>query len=308
MVSTFLTRNSSVSQGPGGGGSGKSAAVATTQRQIRIVLALAGVATLGLLAATMLARGVDRVEVIAAALYIAVFLGVVFADVIGGASAALAASAIYMLLRLSAIEILGTGRFAGLILVRMFSYLAFGLIGGLAWTLLRDRLKKLESFDSVDDATRLLNARGLAQIIDHEVARGRRYEETFVVSTLQLPMSAWENLSRKGRKRALGVLGSTATKSLRSVDRVGVINDGRSLTLVVLSPQTSLDGSTAITSRITESLSNSLLPMNVALGRKIDHHHLLFPRDNVEIAVLRQQLHDRVALDYPAAESVGQSA
>jgi GGDEF domain-containing protein len=278
------------------------APIARAHRSIRITLAVAGVATLGLLATTMLARGVDRVEVIAAALYIGVFLGVVAVDVIGGTVGALVASAVYMVMRFSAIEVLGTGPFARLMVIRMLSYLAFGLIGGLSWRLLRQRLDKLEQFDSIDDTTRLLNARGIAEVIDHELARGRRYDESFVVSTVMLSTSLVSDLNRSRRRRALDELGSTTRSSVRSVDRVGVMTDDRNITLVVLSPQTSMDGSTALVDRVTNALSTSMLAYNVALGRKVEHHQLVFPQDMVEIGQLREQLLARSARDFPNAE------
>ncbi len=271
------------------------------RRSIQVLLTISGVATLALLAVAMIARGVDQVEVIAAALYIGIFIGIVTVDVIGGAAAALAASAIYMLLRFSAIEVLGSKRFAELVIVRMLSYLAFGLIGGLAWRLLRGRLGKLENYDTVDDETRLLNARGIADLIDHEVARAKRYDETFAVATVEFGSSLVNGLDRKRRRIALDVLGSTARASVRSVDRVGVMTDDRTIVLVMLSPKTQSDGASALVERVTNALSTSLLPFNVALGRKVNHHELFFPRDAVEIGQLRAQLLQRSAAEFPDA-------
>lgn len=262
---------------------------------------LAGVMTLVLLALTMVARGVDRVEVIAAVLYIGVFIGVVTADVIGGVSGALVAAAIYMVLRFDAIEVLGPSRFSVLIVVRLLSYLAFGLIGGLSWKLLRERLDKLETFDTIDDATLLLNARGMADVIDHEMTRARRYEETFVVTTVQFSMELVGALKMKQRQKVLSVLGATTRDTVRSVDRVGITSDDRSVTIVVLSPLTTIEGGHALARRVTEALADALLPLNVPVGRKLDHHHFLFPGDSVEIGALKDQLLHRTAIEFPDA-------
>jgi hypothetical protein len=271
------------------------------RRSIQLLLTISGVATLALLTVAMVARGVDQVEVIAAALYIGIFIGIVTVDVIGGAAAALAASAIYMVLRFSAIEVLGSARFAQLAIVRMLSYLAFGLIGGFAWKLLKGRMGKLENYDMIDDDTHLLNSRGMAELIDHEMARGRRYEESFAVSTVELASSLVTGLDRKRRRVALDVLGATARASVRSVDRVGVMTDDRAIVLVVLSPKTASDGASALIERVTNALSTSLLPFNVALGRKVEHHELFFPRDAVEIGQLRAQLLQHCAAEFPDA-------
>ena len=90
----------------------------SSARYVWAVVLTAGLATISLLGAVMAVRGVDRIEVVAALMYIGVFLGVIALDVIGGLVAALVASATYLLLRFDAIEVLGTGHFATLVLVR----------------------------------------------------------------------------------------------------------------------------------------------------------------------------------------------
>ncbi len=277
------------------------AGVQSINRTIRRVLAVAGVITLGLLAATMWVRGVDRVEVMAAGLYVLVFAGVLAADVVGGGAAALLASAIYLVVRLPAIEILGTSRFASLNLVRLMSYLAFGLIGGFAWKLLKERLDKLETFDTVDDATHLLNARGLFDLLDHEMARGRRYDHTFSVVTLSYPSEVFDSLKGRRRRQALARFGSAARDLVRNTDRIGVVRDARKVTVAVFCPETDRAGATILISRLGDRLNDALLASGVGVSRRLDEFVFVFPTESVEIGAFRDDLIERTRRSFPDA-------
>jgi GGDEF domain-containing protein len=275
--------------------------VRTLNRTIRGVLSAAGIVTLSLLAVTMWFRGVDRVEVLAAALYIMVFAGVIFADVIGGGAAALLAAAIYMVVRVPALEVLGTARFAGLNLIRLLSYLAFGLIGGFAWKLLKDRLDKLETFDTIDDTTHLLNARGLFDLIDHEMARGRRYDHSFSIATVSFPAAAFATGRSRTRRRALEAFGETAKDAVRTTDRIGFVRDDRKVTLAVFCPETDRAGATIVLNRVGDRVLDTLLPLGVGLSRKLDEFVLVFPQESVEIAAFKDDLIVRTRKAFPDA-------
>jgi GGDEF domain-containing protein len=273
-------------------------------RTVRVLISSFGVLTLAMLAITMWARGVDRVEVLAAALYVVVFFGVVVADVIGGSAAALLAAAIYMVLRLPAIEVLGTTRFATLNLIRLLSYLAFGVVGGVAWKLLQERLDKLESFDTVDDITHLLNARGLFDLLDHEMARGRRYENTFSVVTVSFPSETFASLGNRQRRRAFAEFGEAARDSVRTTDRLGLVRDSRKITLVVFCPETDAPGAQIVLSRLGDRVKDTLLPIGVGLGRKLDEFVFMFPQESVELGAFRDDLIERTRQAFPDARNV----
>jgi GGDEF domain-containing protein len=272
-------------------------------RTIRVLMSCFGVITLGMLAVTMWTRGVDRVEVLAAALYVLVFAGVLAADVIGGAAAALLAAAIYMVLRLPALEVLGTGKFATLNLIRLLSYLAFGVIGGVAWKLLQERLDKLESFDTVDDITHLLNARGLSDLLDHEMARGRRYENTFSVVTVSFPSETFLTLNNRQRRRAFAQFGDAARNSVRTTDRLGLVRDNRKITLVVFCPETDKPGAQIVLGRLGDSVRDTLLPIGVGLGRRLDEFIFMFPQESVELSAFKDDLVERTRQAFPDARS-----
>lgn len=264
---------------------------------------LAGLSTLGLLSAVMVVRGVDRVEVVGSVLYIAVFIGIITVDVVGGVVAALAATAVYLLLRFDAIEVLGTGYFAVLVLVRLLAYLAFGLIGGFSWQLLRTRLEKLESFDEVDDDTLLLNSRGFADLIEREMARSRRYRTSFSVAAVELPVAAFAQLPRRKRLTVLRDLGTVIAEGIRTVDQVGVSFDRDRYRVSVLLPETDTAGAKVFSSRLIDRVSGHLLQAGVALPRQVQEYSLTFPGDAVELGALRDDLLRLTTLLFPDARS-----
>ena len=267
-----------------------------------MVVLTAGLATISLLGAVMAVRGVDRIEVVAAVMYIGVFLGVIALDVIGGLVAALVASATYLLLRFDAIEVLGTGHFATLVLVRLLGYCAFGLIGGLSWQVLRTRLDKLESFDQVDDATLLLNACGFADLVDREMARARRSKAPFAVASVEFPAAVFSGIPRRRRREMLRDLGSTIDEGTRSADQVGVALDGERFRVNVFLPETDEAGARLVASRLIDRLSSHLLTEGSALPRDVEDHVYAFPADAVEMSAMRDVLNRLSNEQFPEAD------
>ena len=274
----------------------------SSARYVRAVVLSAGAATISLLAAVMLVRGVDRVEVIAAVMYVGVFLGIVALDVIGGLVAALAATAIYLLLRFDAIEVLGTSHFASLVLIRLLGYVAFGLIGGLSWQLLRTRLEKMESFDQVDDATLLLNARGFADLVDREMARARRSKAPFTVASVEFPASVLLAVPRKRRRMVLRDLGVTIDEGTRSADQVGVTLDRDRFRVSVFLPETDEAGARLVCARLIDRLSSHLLTEGAPLPRDVEDHVYSFPADAVEMGAMRDGLTQISKEQFPQAD------
>jgi hypothetical protein len=273
----------------------------SSARYVRTLVLVAGLSVLTLLSTVMIVRGVDRIEVIASMLYIVVFLGIMAVDVVGGVVAALASTAVYLLLRLSAVEVLGNGHFARLVLVRLLGYLAFGLIGGLSWQLLRTRLDKLESFDEVDDDTLLLNARGFGDLVEREMARAKRYRSSFAVAAVELPVSAFAALSRKRRQAVLRDLGALIAEGTRTVDQVGVSFDRERYRVSVLLPETDSAGAHVFSARLIDRVQGHLLAAGVALPRNVTEYAYAFPGDAVELGALRDDLYRLANRQFPDA-------
>src|SRR5688500_2886807 len=78
--------------------------------QLRRLVVLTGLAVLVVTALVMFARRVDTVEVVAVLLFIPIFLAFFEWKVVGGVTASLLATAVYVAARYPAIEAVGAGR------------------------------------------------------------------------------------------------------------------------------------------------------------------------------------------------------
>src|SRR5688500_3881733 len=185
----------------------------------RRLLLAGGLAVLLVIAAVMYVRRVDTVEVVAVLLFIPVFVAFVFWNAVGGLAAALAATAVYVAMRVPAIDAVGAGRFTGLLISRGLAYLAFGGVGGWANRQLEASLTKLDLYDEIDDETGLKNARFFVQDTQLEMARAKRYQTLFSVVVVDIPAEPIDGLGRRARRNVLKGLGRVLSESVRTVDR-----------------------------------------------------------------------------------------
>ena len=277
----------------------------------RVVLAL-GLGVLLVVVGVMYLRRVDSTEVLAILLFVPVFLAFMFWNVAGGLIAGLGATAAYALLRGPAIDVVGSGRFASLIIGRGIGYVAFGLLGGWAARQLERSVEKLEVYDQIDDDTGLFNARFLVQDTDLEISRAARYKTLFSVCVVDIPASTLSSLGHRRRARLLTELGHQLKASIRTVDRAVHAYDGARHRLAVVCPETGREGATVFADRLVERLSGFLrsrgIPVDEEMG--LAHTNCTFPGDDDRLRVLREEFAaiDRVQHpEPPAAESVSVS-
>lgn len=258
-----------------------------TYAQARALLVAGGVVVLGVVALIMYLRRVETIEVVAVLLFVPVFLAFLARDVIGGASAGVLASVVYVAMRWSAIRAVGVGTFAGLIASRVLGFLLFGAAGGWANGLLRASLTKLDLYDQVDDATSLFNARYFVLQTDLEKARSQRYKTFFSVAVIDIPVGLFDGLSRRNRQRVLRELGRLIIDSIRSIDRGVHCVDGSAHRLAVIMPETGADGARIFVDRLAAHLVSWLQERNVAVGAPLDSTVLTVPSDEDELAAMR---------------------
>jgi GGDEF domain-containing protein len=255
----------------------------------RLVLA-AGVVFLLLVAGVLYARRVDTVEVVAVLLFIPVFLAFTFGHLVGGAVGGLLATAVYAVLRMPAIDAVGGGRFAGILLGRGLGYLAFGILGGWASQQLERSLEKLDVYDQVDDHTGLFNARFLVQDTDLEIARAGRYQTFFSVCMVELPVGPVEALPRRKRLTLLRDLGGQLRDAVRSVDRAVHARDGSVHRFAVICPETGAEGARIFAERLAERVGAFARSRGVALpDGELVSVACTFPGDDERLAALREQ-------------------
>ncbi len=254
----------------------------------RLVLA-GGLVVLLLIAAVMLVRRVDTVEVIAVVLFIPVFVAFIFGNLLGGLVAGAAATAVYAVLRNPAIDAIGGGRFAGIILGRGVGYLTFGVLGGWAAQQLERSLDKLDVYDQVDDDTGLYNARFFVQDTGLEMARAERYKTFFSVCAVEIPAGALDALPRRKRSALLRDLGSQMREAVRSVDRAVYARDGSVHRFAVVCPETGKDGARIFVDRLAERLASYVSGRGGHLSNGLVRASATFPGDEELLRTLRDQ-------------------
>ncbi|HUW03106.1 MAG TPA: diguanylate cyclase [Acidimicrobiales bacterium] len=259
-------------------------------QRARLLLVFAGLGILSVVTIIMYVRRVDTVEVVATLLFVPIFLGFLFFRVPGGLVAALGASALYVVLRLPAIDAIGFAAFAGLIMSRTFAYLVFGLLGGWSNQVLEDSLDKLELYDQIDDATGLFNARSFVQDTELEVARSARYETLFSISVIELPVGPIAALGRRRHDAILRGLGRRLAESVRSVDRVAHARDDSSRIFAAILPETSSQGGATLSQRFADAIHGFLTSQGVEIERsKVTHRTITVPGDEDALSTLCRQ-------------------
>lgn len=254
----------------------------------RLVLA-GGLALLLVMAAVMLLRRVDTVEVIAVVLFIPVFVAFVFGHLLGGAVAGVLATAVYAALRNPAIDAVGGGRFIGLVAGRGIAYVAFGALGGWAAHQLERSLEKLDTYDQVDDLTGLFNARYLVQNTGLELARSERYQTFFSICTVEVPAAPIDGLSRRKRAGLLRDLGHQVREAVRTMDRPVHSRDGSVHRFAVICPETAEEGAQIFASRLADRLGAFLTDRGASGTGPLVHGRCTYPGDDDKLRALREQ-------------------
>lgn len=227
-------------------------------RRSRRLLLSVGVVVIAATAVVMAVRGVDPVEVWATVLFLVVFVAAALFGMLGGVIGGVAAVAAYFLLRAPVIELLGFSQVGQTLVARSTAYIIFGVAAGWAFDVVQRSLTKLDRHDVVDDATGLLNARGTAEVLENEISRCKRYGGEFAVVTARVRIEG----DRKLRREALESLGDRLRFSLRTVDRVGRWeDDDHGDVVVVLLPETPIEGAAFVVSRIERLLDDLGYPL-----------------------------------------------
>jgi len=265
----------------------------------RLSLLGVGLLVLLLIAALMLARSVDRVEVLGILLFIPVFIAALFWNVSGGVIAAVLAAAAYGFLRYPAIQSVGLEPFIGTISARTIGYLLFGFLGGWANKQLETSLTKLELYDQIDDATGLFNARFFLQDTDLETSRSQRYQTIFSVAVVDVPAEILAPLSRRQRTGLLKELGRILHDSVRTVDRAVHGTGPNSQKLAVVLPETGKQGASIFAERLGDRLTAYLKQRGVAVSKPLIAQAHTFPEDEAGISALREEFAEIDRLEHP---------
>ncbi|MGH2808024.1 MAG: GGDEF domain-containing protein [Actinomycetota bacterium] len=270
-------------------------------RARQIILA-AGLLVLLVVAAVMFVRRVDPIEVAATLLFIPIFIAFVFRGVTGGIAVAVVAGLAYAALRYPAIQLVGTGRFASLLLSRAVAFLAFGALGGFASQQLESSLSKLDQFDEIDDATGLFNARFFVNNTALEMERSDRYRTLFSVTVIDVPAGAFDGMNRRQKDKALRELGQALKDSIRTVDRGVHAEDGDVHRFAAILPETGRDGSRVFVTRLAAKMTDLLAHKGSKAPVSTDV--AVFPGDEADLNELRARFTAIDALQHPETAEV----
>lgn len=259
----------------------------------RSLMSAGGVLLLILISGILAIRGVDRIEILAALLYIPVFLILLVFGLKGGIIAGVAAAAVYAGLRYSAAEIVGFERFIGLIGFRAVAYIAFGAIGGWAAGQLETPLKKLEQHDLIDDATGLFNARFFVRETAVETARADRYGTAFSVVAFDIPSATTE-------KADVQEIGRLLRRSLRTVDRAVHSDTGAGSLFAAILPETPAAGARIVAEKIAASMTSAL---GQDEGAGVRSYSLSYPEEKEAFNELKERFQAVDRREHPEDET-----
>lgn len=223
-------------------------------RRARDLLLLAGLIVLGLVAITMILRGVDPVEVTATLFFAPIFVAFLFFGWPAGLLTGVAAAAGYVAMRWSAIELVGFPALSGLVFSRVVGFCAFGGIGGWAAGRLRQTLDKMALYDAVDDATGLGNARAAIDAVVRERGRADRYHSVVSVVTARFPLLG----TRRRMSAGLARLGAELAGGVRTSDHVAHMASGDRHLVVVVLPETGGEGAAVVAENLAGRIASAL--------------------------------------------------
>lgn len=265
----------------------------------RMLLSIAGTSLLLLVAVVMAVRGVDRTEVVAALLYVPVFVVLMAFGARGGALAGVAAALVYIGMRLSLAEVIGAERFMGLIGFRAAAYVGFGAIGGWAAQQLESPLRKLEDHDLIDDTTGLFNARFFVRHTRLESARADRYGTPFSIVSFDIPVETWSGERKSTRVTAIRNIAALILSRIRTVDRAVHADAADEQMFAVVLAETPRGGAKVVERglavAIEQALENSMSRAGVAIRTTC----VTYPEQREALAEIQARFQNVDRIEHP---------
>ncbi len=229
---------------------------ALTYRRARGLVLAVGLILLGLVAITMLLRGIDPVEVTATLMFAPLLAGFLFYGLRAGLALGLVASTIYLAMRWPAIRIVGFPAVAGLVFSRVVGFLAFGLAGGWAADRVKRGLDKLDLYDEIDDESGLGNARSFLSAVDLETSRAQRYEKFFAVVIARFSDAPWASERPRRRRAAMRAFGSHLSAGARATDHLAHGRTGTKHVVAAVLPETSAGGVRTFADNLSDAIKS----------------------------------------------------
>lgn len=231
---------------------------------------VAGMAVvLGLVLTLQLIRGFDRAEVAATLMLFLVLVAIVVGGVVGGLAVGVVGTVIYAVLRLPAVDVLGSAAFARSVGVHGAVLIGFGGLGGYSHAIIRSAIGRSDGNDMYEAATTCLSPRTIVYLIDGELARAQRYQRPFSIISIDLADEVFASLNHTQQSSLRLELGELLRTTVRSTDHVAIISMTDRDRILMLLPETARSGADVFLPRVVDKVSAMLLNRNAAMPRKV---------------------------------------
>lgn len=222
-------------------------------------------------------------EIAAQLLIIAVLLGAVHWGRNGGFAIAVAATLVYVLIRIPLLLAYGlTEATVTMIATRMLTYCIVGVLGGEACGRLKYLFANIEANAVIDDVTTVYNARYIGQAVRNDVERFQRYQALTSVVLIKLSPDLLGR-SRSADAKLLHRVAAHIRGDVRVIDDVGHIRPGEFCLLLGQTPRT---GAEVTADRVRRGVRDLIGAPDAAVGANV----LALPEDLDALMALATEL------------------
>jgi len=217
------------------------------------------VGSITILATVISSYRVDPIieEMVAQVLLLAVIVGAVHWGKRGGFLAAIAATGIYIVMRIPLFVEQGSlsNDLIIMIMSRTVMYGVVGILGGELCSRIKYTFAKIEDGANVDSVTKLYNDSSLAKILTQELGKYRRYGTQCSAVAIEIDPNLFVPLRTRRRNSVTKSIANHIRDDVRLVDDVARLADGRFVTLL---PNTPYKGAEVVAYRIHSGVCDLL--------------------------------------------------
>ncbi len=222
----------------------------------QLVLAVGGAAILATVAFSFKSTS-TLAEILGQVLLIVVLVGAVHWGRNGGFIAAVAASIIYIVMRIPLVanDVGLTTDIVLLIATRVIAYGLIGIVGGELCGRIMYVFANLEDANSTDEWSRVYNQKFISKSLDSLMGQHKRYQTPFSIVVVSMAPQIFAELRVSRQKYLVRKVADHIRNDIRMVDEVGRLDDGRFL---VMLPQTPRDGGAVVADRLGQGVRDTL--------------------------------------------------
>ncbi|MDZ4654495.1 MAG: hypothetical protein U1F44_01245 [Coriobacteriia bacterium] len=223
-------------------------------------------------------------EVIAQLLIVGVLFSAAHWGRSGGFVAAVAATLVYVVLRIPLMNEQGlTSPIVGMIVTRTLTYSLIGIVGGEICGRIKYFFARIQGSPLFDESTRVYNGVFCGQAIKSGIGEYRRYKTPFSVAIVKLSPTLFADFRPTKQHTLLRATASHIRDDIRLVDDVGHLGNGE---FMLLLPHTPGDGANVAADRVRRNTRDLLGARDESITTRV----LSLPNDAEELCELGHQL------------------